>query len=76
MEMTFSGAGNNVPPMVMGIITDWILKMPMIVLALNVLHTQELGIWWALTISAIIGSTLCYWWFSKGHWLEKRVKGD
>ena len=76
MEMTFSGAGNNVPPMVFGIITGWILEIPMILAALNIFKAGEVGIWWALTISGITGVLLCFWWFTKGNWLKMRVKGD
>jgi MATE family, multidrug efflux pump len=76
MEMTFSGAGNNVPPMVFGIITGWLLEVPLIIFVLKVLNTSEIGIWWALSISTIVGNSLCYWWFTKGYWLSKRVKGE
>ncbi len=76
MEMVFSGAGNNVPPMVFGIITGWIIEIPLIILALKAAHMQEIGIWWALTISAVVGNALCFWWFSKGYWLKMRVKGE
>ena len=76
MEMAFSGAGDNLPPMIFGIITGWVLEIPMIYIALNVLNMGPIGIWWSLTISSIIGISLFFWWFTKGHWLEKRVKGD
>ena len=76
MEMTFTGAGNNLPPMIFGIITGWVLEVPMILLALKVLGWGEIGIWWSLTLSAIIGNSLMFWWFSKGHWLKSRVKGE
>ncbi len=76
MEMTFSGAGNNVPPMVFGLITGWLLEIPLICGALYLLHAGPVGIWWALTISSIVGILACFWWFSKGHWLKVRVKGE
>jgi len=76
MEMTFSGAGNNLPPMIFGIITGWLLEIPMIFIALKVLQWGEIGIWWSLTISAIVGNSMLFWWFSKGHWLTSRVKGE
>ena len=76
MENCFTGAGNNLPPMVFGIITGWVLEIPLILLALKVLGWGEIGIWWSLTIATIVGSLLMFWWFSKGHWLHSRVKGE
>jgi putative MATE family efflux protein len=76
MEMTFTGAGNNVPPMVFGVITGWVLEIPLIYGALKILDAGPVGIWWALTISSIIGISACFWWFRKGNWINVRVKGD
>ncbi len=76
MEMTFTGAGNNVPPMVFGVITGWVLEIPLIYGALRILDAGPVGIWWALTISSIIGISACFWWFRKGNWINVRVKGD
>ncbi len=76
MEMTFTGAGNNVPPMVFQLIIGWVLEIPLIYGALKILDAGPVGIWWALIISTIVGVTACFWWFRKGYWLNVRVKGD
>ncbi len=76
MEMTFSGAGDNLPPMIFGLITGWVLEIPFIYASLKIFEAGPLGIWWALTLSSIIGISLNFWWFNKGKWLHKRVKGD
>lgn len=76
MEMVFTGAGNNVPPMVFGMIMGWVIEIPLILIAIYVLEAGHVGIWWAVTISAVAGSLLTFWWFSRGNWLKTRVKGD
>jgi len=76
MENIFAGAGDNLPPMIVTLITGWILEIPLIYFALKIMKTGEIGIWWALSISAISGGLICLWWFARGHWLKMRVKGE
>lgn len=72
-EGAFTGAGNTVPPMVIGIIHSWIMQLPLIWLFAYPLAWGPEGVWWAFVISDGLGALLYAWWFSKRRWLDRQV---
>lgn len=73
LEMVFSGAGDNVPPMIIGMIYSWVLEIPLILVFTKVLGFNQNGVWWAIVLATIIGSALFYFWYRKGRWLKREV---
>lgn len=73
MSSAFYGSGNTWPPTVIAAIIEWGVQIPLILLAIHVLGTTELGVWWSMFIAATIEVVLTFFWFQKGHWKHKIV---
>ncbi|MCP4631958.1 MAG: MATE family efflux transporter [candidate division Zixibacteria bacterium] len=73
MEMVYSGAGENKPAMFFSILQSWVILIPMILFATHVMHFNQDGVWWSMTISNIIAMALFYLYFQRGKWLLKKV---
>jgi len=73
LETVFSGAGDNVPPMVIGLIYSWALEIPLILVFTKALGFNQNGVWWAIVLATIVGSFLFYFWYRKGRWLKRKV---
>jgi putative MATE family efflux protein len=73
MSSAFWGSGNTWPPTVIAGIIEWGVQIPMILLAIHVLHTTEMGVWWSMFIAASIEVLLTFTWFQRGHWKHTEV---
>jgi Na+-driven multidrug efflux pump len=73
IEDIFTGAGDTIPPTVIGIITAWILEIPLILFMTKVLHLNQNGVWWAVVIATLIGTVIMWGWYRRGKWLERKV---
>ncbi len=73
MSSAFYGSGNTWPPTVIAAITEWGVQIPLILVAVHVLHTSELGVWWSIFIAASIEVMLTYFWFRRGKWKDRKV---
>ena len=73
LSSAFYGSGNTWPPTVIAGIIEWGVQIPLILLAIHVLHTSETGVWWSMFIAASIEVVLTFLWFQKGHWQHKKV---
>ena len=73
LEMIFAGAGDNVPPMIIGIIYSWALEIPLILVFTRVFGFNQNGVWWAIVLATFIGSSLFYYWYRKGKWIKRAV---
>jgi putative MATE family efflux protein len=73
MSAAFWGSGNTWPPTVIAGIVEWGIQIPLILGAIHVLHTTEMGVWWAMFIAASIEVLLTFFWFQRGHWKHKVV---
>jgi putative MATE family efflux protein len=73
MSSAFWGSGNTWPPTVIAGIIEWGVQIPLILVAIHVLHTSETGVWWSMFIAASIEVLLTFVWFQRGHWKHKEV---
>ena len=73
MSAAFWGSGNTWPPTVIAGIVEWGVQIPLILGAIHVLHTSEMGVWWAMFIAASVEVLLTFIWFQRGHWKHKVV---
>ncbi len=73
IEEVFTGAGDTVPPMVTGIITAWVLEIPLILFITKVLHLNQNGVWWAIVFANALGTIFIGVWYRRGKWLERKV---
>lgn len=73
LEMVFAGAGDNVPPMIIGMIYSWALEIPLILIFTRVFGFDQNGVWWAIVLATFVGSSIFYYWYRKGKWLKRAV---
>jgi putative MATE family efflux protein len=73
IEHIFSGAGDTMPPMVVGIATAWLIEIPMILVMTKVMGLNQNGVWWAIVIANFIGTVAIWKWFRLGKWMHKKV---
>ncbi|MBD3334181.1 MAG: MATE family efflux transporter [Candidatus Eisenbacteria bacterium] len=73
MEEIYSGAGDTVPPMIFGILLDWILMVPIIILGTRWWGFGPTAVWWTITLSVVAATIAFYIHYRRGTWLRRRV---
>lgn len=73
LEGAFSGAGNTVPPMIVGI-PGSLLRLPIAYLLCFTLGVGVNGVWWAITLTTIVKGIILLIWFRRGHWKLKELE--
>ena len=71
-EGVFVGAGNTLPPMLVGIPAA-ALRIPLAWLLAVVLRLGSDGVWWTITSTTIARGAIMYIWFSLGRWQKRQV---
>jgi Na+-driven multidrug efflux pump len=74
MEEIFTGAGQNVPAMLFNIGSNWILEIPLILFLARVAGLAEIGVWVAIALTSLIGTSAFFWYYRRRTWLGRRVK--
>ena len=72
LEGAFAGAGNSVPPMVIGV-PFTILRIPLAWFLWKPMGLGLTGIYLAITISSIIRGILIPLWFARGRWVRGKA---
>ncbi len=72
-ESLFHGAGDNIPPMLISIITSWAIEIPMILFFTKFLHFDQSAIWWSRVFYAFSGAVICALLIKQGKWMQKNV---
>jgi len=70
---TLRGAGDTVAPMVLAIISLWVLRFPLAYVLSEHTSLGANGIWWAVSISVIFSAMLAGFWFLRGDWKRKQL---
>jgi len=67
------GAGDTVAPMVLAMISLWMMRFPLayILSAHTSLHVR--GIWYTFPITTVISAAMAGYWFKWGGWRNKRL---
>jgi putative MATE family efflux protein len=73
MSAAFWGSGNTWPPTVIAGIVEWGVQIPLILIAIHLLDTTEVGVWWAMFAASCLEVLLTFFWFQRGHWKHKVV---
>jgi putative MATE family efflux protein len=70
------GAGDTVAPMVLAMISLWMVRFPVayILSAHTGLHVR--GIWFAFPVSSVTSATMAGCWFLWGGWRDRRLLDD
>jgi putative MATE family efflux protein len=67
------GAGDTVAPMVLAMISLWMLRFPLayVLSAHTALHVR--GIWYAFPVTTVLSAVMAGYWFLWGGWRERRL---
>jgi Na+-driven multidrug efflux pump len=72
LEGAFSGAGNTMPPMIIGIPSS-VLRVPIAYVLCFVLGFGVNGVWWAITSTMVISGIVMVLWFRRGKWKDRKI---
>ena len=73
MSAAFWGSGDTWPPTIIAGVVEWGVQIPLILLAIHVLRTTELGVWWAMFAASCVEILMTFVWFQRGHWKHRVV---
>ncbi len=67
------GAGDTVAPMVLAMISLWVLRFPLayVLSARTALHIR--GIWYAFPVTTVLSAAMAGYWYKWGGWRDKRI---
>lgn len=71
LEGAFSGAGDTLPPMLIGVPLT-LVRVPAAWLVAAPLGLGVSGVWWVITVLAVIRAALMAAWFHRGDWRRAR----
>lgn len=70
---TLRGAGDTVAPMVLAIVSLWVLRFPLAYVLSKHTPLGADGIWWAVAISIVFSAVITGFWFARGDWKHRRL---
>jgi len=70
---TLRGAGDTVAPMVLAILSLFVVRFPLAWVLSNRTSLHADGIWWAVAISIVISAILTGLYFLRGDWKTRRL---
>jgi Na+-driven multidrug efflux pump len=73
LMQSISGAGDTVPPMVFGLVTSWLVTLPLAYLLPKYTDLEVLGVRWALVAGMVVQVVFAITYFRLGRWKRKRV---
>ncbi len=73
LEGAFSGAGDTLPPMVIGVPAA-VMRLPIAYVLCYVLDVGVNGVWWAITSTTIVSAVVLVFWFRRGKWKEREIE--
>jgi Na+-driven multidrug efflux pump len=69
-------AGEMVPAMVIGLISQWVLQIPLAYFLSRHLGMGADGIWWSTPVANVVTAAIAGVWFARGTWKAKRLVGQ
>ena len=73
LGQSLSGAGDTVPPMVIGLVAGWLVTLPLAYLLPEFTDIGVLGIRWALVVGMVVMAIATLFYFRLGRWKHKGV---
>lgn len=69
----FSGSGYNMPLMLSGIIGQWVVQIPLLLLTVHLLKLPIYWIWLSFVFSDVAGTVVKMIFYRAGKWRDRRV---
>jgi len=73
LENIYVGVGKNTPAMIVSVCHSWLIQIPVIFVLTRILHMDQSAVWWAMTVSLMISSSVFYAYYRRGQWLGIKV---
>lgn len=73
LQHSISGAGDTLPPMLVTLLTIWVVQIPLAFLLPRVTDLGVYGVRWAIAISMLVGAVAYVTYFRAGRWKRKRI---
>lgn len=73
LSSAFWGSGDTWPPTFIAAAVEWGIQIPLILAAIHVWKTSEIGVWWAMVAATAVEVSLTYVWFRRGRWKDRVV---
>jgi len=70
----FKGAGDTIPTFWAGVISNWLVKLPMAAVGTLVFKWPVDNIWWAISASIVVEWLILYVWQRKGAWMDREIQ--
>jgi MATE family, multidrug efflux pump len=67
------GSGDTVAPMVLAIISLWVLQFPLAYVLSKHTGLGRHGIWWSFAVSNVLAASVTFAWFLRGDWKKRRL---
>jgi len=71
-----NGAGDTMPGMIAGIISNWAIKLPLAWALAQISYLGLIGVWHAMFISLFAEGAICLVWYRLGKWKLKKLGGE
>lgn len=72
LEGGFAGAGDTLPPMLLGM-SMTLMRIPAAILLSRTAGMGVAGVFWALTVTSVARGVLFAFWFARGRWVRGRA---
>ncbi len=69
----FRGSGNTIIPMVLSIVSLWVLRFPLAYILSKHTTLAEIGLWISFPVVNILAAGISIIWFMKGTWRQKQI---
>ena len=73
LQASIAGAGDTIPNLIMGFISNWVVMIPLAFLLPQVSSLGVLGIRWAMVVGFVVGTVIYIAYFRLGRWKTKKV---
>ncbi len=75
-EAVYRGSGHNVPPMILGIVRLWALRIPLAYLFAFVLAMGSDGVWIGMSLSNVVSGIAAIGLLTSRSWLRTAISSD
>ncbi len=69
-------AGEMIPVMVIGLVSQWVLQIPLAYVLSEHTAMGADGIWWSTPAANVVTAAIAGLWFARGSWKTKRLIGQ
>jgi len=73
LQQSISGAGDTLPPMIVGLITVWVVQLPLAYFLPQLTSLGVYGIRWAIVAGMVVGAVTYATYFRWGRWKRKKI---